>query len=235
MKHRNVQHFISILHEGHRRFDYRTNLLQIMWSRNSPFTLISIGGERHSKDPRFWVEEPDVNNTSKQSWVRRQTSFQEPTTNRTTLSLITFIIYDGLYYSLITSAPADWLLQCAQAIFQSKSVCKLVQNFSERERERVVKIISFLMWHIRTFAVAWAWSCFYCDFFLTYLILGACCQCRLLIWKHWVQFNVTTTICLPQQLECMQISLLQSQQRPAQFNCRFWSAVSLHSNGIRSH
>lgn len=40
----------------------------IMWSRNSPFTLISIGGERHSKDPRFWVEEPDVNNTSKQSW-----------------------------------------------------------------------------------------------------------------------------------------------------------------------
>ena len=40
-----------------------------MWSRNSPFTLISIGGERHSKDPRFWVEEPDVNNTSKQSWV----------------------------------------------------------------------------------------------------------------------------------------------------------------------
>lgn len=40
----------------------------IMWSRNSPFALISIGGIRHSKDPRFWVEQPDVNNTSKQSW-----------------------------------------------------------------------------------------------------------------------------------------------------------------------
>ena len=43
--------------------------LQIMWSRNSPFTLISIGGIRHSKDPRFWVEKPNVNKTSKQSWV----------------------------------------------------------------------------------------------------------------------------------------------------------------------
>lgn len=40
----------------------------IMWSRNSPFALISIGGQRHSQDPRFWVEQPDVNNTSKQSW-----------------------------------------------------------------------------------------------------------------------------------------------------------------------
>ena len=47
-----------------------------MWSRNSPFTLISIGGERHSKDPRFWVEEPDVNNTSKQSWVSFSDEFK---------------------------------------------------------------------------------------------------------------------------------------------------------------
>ena len=47
-----------------------------MWSRNSPFTLISIGGERHSKDPRFWVEEPDVNNTSKQSWVSFSDEFE---------------------------------------------------------------------------------------------------------------------------------------------------------------
>ena len=45
---------------------------QIMWSRNSPFALISIGGIRHSKDPRFWVEQPNVNNTSKQSWVSIQ-------------------------------------------------------------------------------------------------------------------------------------------------------------------
>ena len=47
---------------------------QIMWSRNSPFALISIGGIRHSKDPRFWVEQPNVNNTSKQSWVSTYTS-----------------------------------------------------------------------------------------------------------------------------------------------------------------
>jgi len=40
----------------------------IMWSRNSPFMLISIGGERHTQDPRFWVEVPNLNNTAKQSW-----------------------------------------------------------------------------------------------------------------------------------------------------------------------
>ena len=51
--------------------NFISNILQfqIMWSRNSPFALISIGGIRHSKDPRFWVEQPNVNNTSKQSWV----------------------------------------------------------------------------------------------------------------------------------------------------------------------
>ena len=40
-----------------------------MWSRDSPFALLAIGGERHIEDRRFWVEHPQDNDTSKSDWV----------------------------------------------------------------------------------------------------------------------------------------------------------------------
>ena len=40
-----------------------------MWSRDSPFALLAIGGERHIEDHRFWVEHPNVNDSSKSVWV----------------------------------------------------------------------------------------------------------------------------------------------------------------------
>ena len=35
-----------------------------MWSRDSPFALLAIGGERHIEDRRFWVEHPNTNDSS---------------------------------------------------------------------------------------------------------------------------------------------------------------------------
>ena len=35
-----------------------------MWSRDSPFALLAIGGERHIEDHRFWVEHPNTNDSS---------------------------------------------------------------------------------------------------------------------------------------------------------------------------
>ena len=49
-------------------------LFQIMWSRDSPFALLAIGGERHIEDRRFWVEHPQDNDTSKSDWVSREYS-----------------------------------------------------------------------------------------------------------------------------------------------------------------
>ena len=45
-----------------------------MWSRDSPFALLAIGGERHIEDRRFWVEHPQDNDTSKSDWVSREYS-----------------------------------------------------------------------------------------------------------------------------------------------------------------
>ena len=41
-----------------------------MWSRDSPFALLALGGERHIEDHRFWVEHPNTNDSSKSIWVR---------------------------------------------------------------------------------------------------------------------------------------------------------------------
>ena len=35
-----------------------------MWSRDSPFALLALGGERHIEDHRFWVEHPNINDSS---------------------------------------------------------------------------------------------------------------------------------------------------------------------------
>jgi hypothetical protein len=43
---------------------------QILWLRDDPVELLSIGGERHTLDTRYWAGSPDYNDSSKRYYVR---------------------------------------------------------------------------------------------------------------------------------------------------------------------
>jgi len=44
-------------------------IFKILWLRDDPFELISIGGERHTLDQRYWAGSPDYNDSFKHYYV----------------------------------------------------------------------------------------------------------------------------------------------------------------------